>query len=131
MPDSSPLPKWLSQFGLSKTLQRIKFGGVVGKQTLLGIFAVLGLASLGWRASQGDILSIAVIAAIVVLAIAFLNFRYAHSHPAEATLEGTEMLALQHQVMASKFIEPPKDSTIVPNPGGSPPQSNPPGEAEK
>jgi hypothetical protein len=54
----SNAPAWLrSELGLSKTLQRIKFGGVVGKQTLLAVIAAVALAAIGLRADPADIVN--------------------------------------------------------------------------
>jgi hypothetical protein len=103
----------------------------VGKQTLLGVIAVSALAAIAWKAEAKDALLIAIVAAGVVALIAILNFYYSHKHPVEATLEGAEMLALQHQVLAAKSLEPPKDSQIIPNPGGAEPKENPPTEPDK
>jgi hypothetical protein len=53
---------------------------------------------------------------------------YAEKHPELATLEGAEVILWQHQQMmtAAKNMPPSQDLQIIPNPGGSPPQSNPP-----
>ena len=64
----------------------IKFGGVVGKQTLLGIFAVGSLAAIAWRAPPDQVPIIAIGAVVIVLVIAVLNFIFADRHPVEATL---------------------------------------------
>jgi hypothetical protein len=118
--------KIIARLGLNKLVQRVKFGGVVGKQTLLGIATVAGLAVIAWKAESKDVIFIAIAAAVIALTIAVLNFCYARSHPVEAMMEGTEMLVLQHQVLASKSVEPPKSSPVIPNPEGTPPQLNPP-----
>jgi hypothetical protein len=125
MPETS-VSKILSKLGVSKSLQRIKFGGVVGKQTLLGVICVIGLAAIAWKAEPSAALIIAVLVVSVVVLIAILNFYYAHKHPAEAMLEGAEMLAFQHHALSTKYEESPPDSPVLPNPGGSPPQLNPP-----
>jgi hypothetical protein len=122
--------KILAQLGLTKSLQRIKFGGVVGKQTLLAMVGVSVLGVIAWRIPSAGLL-IAVLVMILVLTIAGLSFWYAHRHPAEAMLEGAEMLALQHQILAAKSLEPPKDSAIIPNPEGKSPERNPPEGADQ
>ena len=132
MADTPPIQKVLSQIGINKALQRIRFGGVVGKQTILGILGAFALASIAWKASGRDVLILGLTVAVLLLIIAILNFAYANKHPVEATLEGSEMLAFQHQVLASKSLEAPKDSAIVPNPNGAPPQTNlPPTDSEQ
>jgi hypothetical protein len=81
-------------------LRRIKFGGVVGKQAFVTVVSVLSLGGAVWR-----IESVALQTACIVLAFAVamtgllcMSF-YGHRHPVEATLEGTEMVAWQHQVL--------------------------------
>lgn len=125
MPDlPSPL-KILSQLGLTKSLQRIKFGGVVGKQTLLAVIGACAIAAIAWRSDPAYAWIFGICAVVLLLVVAVLNFWYAHAHPAEAMLEGTEMLAFQHQMLAAKFLQPPKDSAIIPNPENKPPELNP------
>ena len=127
--DQPSFSKLMSQWGLSKSLQRIKFGGVVGKQTLLGVVGASALVSIAWRVDPKEALIVGAMATIVLVTVAILNFCYAHKHPAEAMLEGGEMLVFQHQVLAAKSVQLPQDSPIIPNPGGSPPQLDPPGDA--
>lgn len=103
----------------------------MGKQTYLGIFGVVGLAAIAFRADSNGALMIAVGTIILVIAIAVLNYRYADRHPVEAMMEGTEMLALQHQMLAAKRLELPKESAVVPNPQGAPPNPNPPTETDE
>jgi len=98
----------------------------VGKQTLLGVVGAIVLGFMAWRADAKDAWIFGVCALALILVIAFLNFRFADAHPAEAMLEGAEMLALQHQVLAAKSIEAPKDSPVIPDPAGKPPDPNPP-----
>jgi len=131
VPDKPPISKVFNQLGLTKSLQKIKFGGVVGKQTIMVMVSVVALASIAWRMDATGGLIIASLCAGLVALVAVLNFCYAHKHPAEATLEGAEMIALQHQMLAAKSMEAPKNSPMIPNPGGAPPQLNPPQEAEE
>lgn len=91
------------------------------------VVVVLGGLALQSRAAT---LAIAVIIAVVALAAIILNFVYAHAHPVEAMMEGTEILAWQHQVLAAKYLQAPKDSPVIPNPTGEPPRSNPPEEID-
>jgi hypothetical protein len=130
VPKDAPLPKLLNGLGISKSLQRIKFGGVVGKQSLLGIALVAMLGVVAWKVPSSQALFVAGIAAFIVALIAVLNFCYANKHPVEAMMEGAEVLALQHEVLASKSVEPPRDSRVIPNPEGVPPLLNPPEVAE-
>jgi hypothetical protein len=110
------LPKLFSQLGLSKSLQRVKFGGVVGKQTYLGIFGVGALAVIAFRADSNGALIIGVVAALMVLIIAVMNYIYASNHPVEAMMEGGEMLALQHQQLAAKGLASPPASEFKAGP---------------
>lgn len=103
----------------------------MGKQTLLGIFAVSSLAAIAWRATPDQAPIIAIGAVVVVLVIAVLNFIFAHRHPVEATLEGTEVVALQQQAMAAKTFQIPANSPVIPNPGAPLPAIEPPREPEQ
>lgn len=104
----------------------------MGKQTLLGVFVVLMLGAVAWRANQGDLLTIAVLGVGIVGFIAILNFIYATRHPMEAMLEGSEIIAYQHQALAAKFITaPPKETLVIPKPGSAPPQFDAPKEPER
>jgi hypothetical protein len=130
MPDSQRVRKLLSQLGLS--LQKIKFGGVVGKQTLLGVFGALALAVIAWRATPQYAPLLGIIAGILLLTVVVLNFVYANRHPVEATLEGAEMVAFHYQSMAAKNMpEPPSGTHVVPDPSGKPPLLNPPGGTDE
>jgi hypothetical protein len=110
----------LNQVGVTKALQKVRFGGVVGKQTLLGIACVIGLAFISWRAEPSAMLWIAILVVVLVGLIAILNFVYANKHPMEATLEGAEIIAWQHHVVASKTAGELPSSNVVPNPEGPP-----------
>jgi len=105
MPDKAPTPEpstirgILSQLGV--TFQRIKFGGVVGKQTLLAIVGVVGLAAIAWRADQGHVWILGIGAIVLVVAVAIMNYVYADKHPAEATLEGAEIIAFHKLELGS------------------------------
>jgi hypothetical protein len=98
----------------------------VGKQTILGIVTVAVMGVIAFRADVTAIPLLACLAVGVVALIVLANLWYAHHHPAEAMFDGTEMLAFQHQMMAAKSLNPPKEAPVVPNPDGEPPQLNPP-----
>jgi hypothetical protein len=100
------LEQFLSKLGIStKTLQRIRFGGVVGKQALVAVFVALGLAAVATRTTDPGVLALCVygLLADAFLAIAAIAF-HGHQHPFEATLEGAEVVAYQHvqQELAAK-----------------------------
>jgi hypothetical protein len=97
-----PLPKefidLFGKFGIDKkSLMKIRFGGVIGKQALVCIsaMAVIIIVALRtqnilllWGCLVGTFLL--AVSAIVVIAI------QGHNHPVEATLEGAEIVVMQH-----------------------------------
>lgn len=92
------LEQFLGKLGVStKVLQRIRFGGVVGKQALVAVFVALGLAAVAIRTSNPGVLTLCIygLLADAFLAIVAIGF-HGHKHPFEATLEGTEVVAYQH-----------------------------------
>jgi hypothetical protein len=111
-----PLPKefinLFGKFGIDKkSLLKIRFGGVIGKQALVGIsamavFIVVALKTqnilLLWGCLVGTFLL--AVSAIVVIAI------HGHNHPVEATLEGGEIVVMQHlrHEMAAKGVDADK-----------------------
>ncbi len=129
--DKSPVSKIFSQLGISKSLQRIKFGGVVGKQTLLGVIGAGMLTAIALKVGGQPALVLGGLAAALLILVVVLNYRFADKHTAEATLEGLEMVAYQHQTRASKSEEMPQDAPVIPNPVGSVPQLNPSQEPEQ
>jgi hypothetical protein len=108
-----PLPKefvdLFGKFGIDKkSLMKIRFGGVIGKQALVGIsgmavFIVVVLRTqnilLLWGCLAGTLLLS--VSAIVAIAI------HGHQHPVEATLEGGEIVVMQHlrHEMAAKGVD--------------------------
>jgi hypothetical protein len=99
------LLQWLQKLGIDqKSLMRIRFGGVIGKQALVGVVGVGGLVVVAARADGlllwGSLIGIFVLTILVVLAIGI----HGHRHPLEATLEGGEVVVLQHlrQELAAK-----------------------------
>ena len=108
----APLPKEFSdffgRFGISqKSLQRIRFGGVVGKEALVGFATLLALAIVALKAGStillwGCLAAIVIVSLFTIGAMAF----HGHKHPVEATLEGGEIVALQHlqQEFAAKGV---------------------------
>jgi hypothetical protein len=99
------LTEWLHQFGIDqKSLARVRFGGVIDKQALIGVFGVLGLAYIASRATGsllwGTLVAMFVVIIVVVVAMGI----HGHNHPLEATLEGGEVVVMQHlrQEVAAK-----------------------------
>jgi hypothetical protein len=99
----------LGRFGVTpKSLMKIRFGGVVGKQALIGFGGVLGIVLVASRAENnlllwGCLAGIFVVTVGTVLAIGI----HGHNHPIEATLEGGELVVMQHlrQEVAAKGME--------------------------
>ena len=94
--DKSPVSRIFS-LGISKSLQRIKFGGVVGKQALLGVTGAGMLTAIALKVGGQPALVLGGLAGGLLILIAILNYRFADKHTAEATLEGLEMIAYQHR----------------------------------
>lgn len=93
----------------SRTFQRIRFGGIVGKLALLGVFGLVTAGAIGVRASDPRVQSLCVACALgfaLIMSAGILAFGF--KHPEQATLEGTEILALQHvQQMRAKDLPNP------------------------
>src|SRR6266478_1990536 len=105
------LSEWLGKFGIDqKSLMRIRFGGVVGKQALVGVLGVAGIVYVASRSGTngallaGCLLAIFVLTIVIVVAIGI----HGHQHPVEATLEGGEIVVVQHlrQEIAAKGMGP-------------------------
>jgi hypothetical protein len=95
---SSILEELLSRAGLtSELLQKVRFGGPVGKLALLGIACVVGLCVIAFRTGNGTAGLCAVLATIVALAVAAGILWYSDKHPDQATLEGMELVVMQQQ----------------------------------
>ena len=103
------IEKWLENVGISsKALKRIRFGGVVGKQAIVGVAVALALAIVARQTTDPGVLRLC-IGAIVLdcfVVIAAISF-HGHKHPAEATLEGGEVVAWTHvqQEFAAKGVK--------------------------
>lgn len=114
LPDD--LQSWIAR-KLGHTISLIKFGGVIGKLALIAVAVVLALAWVSGRAGGNiPILWACVIGITFVGVYAIgLGVYYAHKHPREATLEGLEMVALQHvQHYAMKGQPDLPESTPIP-----------------
>ena len=133
--DPDQLQQILDQLGVSKeSIQNFKFGGVVGKLALIiiaGLFAVA--ACLRWASNpwiQG--IAIIVIPGITILVAKWL-LNYAERHPMSATMEGGELIVWRQQqiMLATKGQKSFPESPIIPEPGSTPPQLNPPGGSDE
>lgn len=123
-----PIQTVLSELGISEqSAHRFKFGGVVGKIAIValgGFLATIGVA----KYTSGPIQIIAILAVLstTIMTLRWI-FSYAEKHPVSATLEGAEIILWRQQQMmlAAKGVTLPKDSPVIPDPHGSPPQLNP------
>ena len=130
----TPIRNILSELGISEeSAHTFRFGGVVGKIAIValgGFLSAIGVAK--YTAGTIQIVSIIAILLTTVMTIRWI-LDYAEKHPVSATLEGAEIILWRQQQMmiASKDAIPPKDSPVVPNPEGSPPQLAPPEGADR
>jgi hypothetical protein len=99
--------KLTEQLGLSAdTVQKIKFGkGAAGKIAVVSVFAVLGIAALGFKLSGNT----AILAAMGLIALVFVGAVCAvlgviHKQPEMAVLEGAELVLYQQVTLAAKGI---------------------------
>jgi hypothetical protein len=106
------LPNPVKELLNSKAFQRIKFGGIVGKLSLLGMVGVAVAGGIGIRASDPHVQMLCVGIDLVILLITGGGIlAYGFKHPDQATLEGTELLAFQQiQQARSKELPAPKSS---------------------
>ena len=107
--DKFELDELLGKLGLSsKSLLRVRFGGVVGKVALVAVFVALGLAVVSRQTADPSVLRLCIYAllAVAILGIVVIAI-HGHNHPLEATLEGGEVVAYQHvrQEFAAKGKE--------------------------
>jgi hypothetical protein len=99
MPPPKELVDLLGKFGLDKrSITKIRFGGVVGKMALVGVAGLLGLIVVTTRAPHEGLLLWGCLAGILFLAILVVTAIgiHGHQHPLEATLEGGEIVVMQH-----------------------------------
>jgi len=84
---------------------RIRFGGVVGKIAYISVAAIAGTATVVLYAHGADWLKAFAVVAIVIFAFYVVHriLEYAGQHP-EATLEGSEILTWQQQLLAAKGL---------------------------
>lgn len=127
MPNSpkNPLSELLAKYGIDRrSLTRIKFGGVVGKQALVGIMGVVGLIAVVVKAESpyllwgcGSGIFLLTIGTIISIAI------HGHQHPLEATLEGGEIVVMQHlrgELAAKGMNQVPESSPMLEGIGKKP-----------
>lgn len=105
----------------------------MGKLALIGIFGILAVGTVGAKTSNPYIEGLSLgLAAIVVFGCGGAMLWYSHKHPQEATLEGMEVVVMEQQkAWAAKTVDLSGATPLIPNPGGTPPQLNPPEVVEE
>jgi hypothetical protein len=95
-----PLTDLLGKFGISqKSLMKLRFGGVVGKQALTVFAGLVVLGVIAFRTDKGNsYLLWGCLVGVVLITLAGLGAMafQGHRHPLEATLEGGEIVIMQH-----------------------------------
>lgn len=87
----------LSRAGITSDLpQKVRFGGPVGKLTLLGVACVIGLCVVGFKTGNGTAGLCAALATVVALSVGAGIVWYGDKLPDQATLEGMEVVVM-HQ----------------------------------
>ncbi|MGA8367560.1 MAG: hypothetical protein ACLQMT_08465 [Candidatus Acidiferrales bacterium] len=92
---SAYIEKLLKSVGVtSQWLRRIRFGGVVGKQAIVGAVIAAALALIGRHTDNTNVQLLCVGGLIFdcFVTIGAISF-HGHKHPLEATLEGGEVVA--------------------------------------
>lgn len=112
-PSRHPLPdeNWfnkITDFAARWSSHRIKFGGVVGKIAYISFAAIVGLTGISVFAKSVDWLKTVELVLVVGFAAFVVDriLNYASKHP-EATLEGSEILTWQQQVLGAKGLPTP------------------------
>jgi hypothetical protein len=119
------LEQFLSKLGISsKSLQRIRFGGVVGKQALVATFVILGIAVVSRQTTDASVLRLCTYGILAIGFLAIITIAiHGYMHPLEATLEGGEVVAYRHvqQEFAAKgFKEIAASSPVLEGLGHKP-----------
>jgi hypothetical protein len=134
-PIPKPLQDLFSQLGLSsESVSKVKFGGIVGKVALIALFGFASTAAcMTWAGSLLVKGACLLIIPGTTIWIIWKIFDYAERNPLPAVMDGAEMLIWQQQqtMLATKSSTPPKESPVIPNPEGAPPQLNPSQESDK
>ncbi len=99
------------------SLYKLRFGGVVGKIAILGTAPLVPIAIIAARANATAILWACIVGALLLpfYGIGAALF-FAHRHPLEATLEGSEVVALvqaQTQLVAKGHPEIPHEPPVL------------------
>ena len=114
----------LSKFGFSSDfVQKVRFRGPVGKIALVGVILLPSLGGIGIRSSNPWIQGLcAVLATVVGIFVIGGILWYSDKHPDQATLEGMEVVVMQHQKAWAEAVAkggkplPPGSVSVIPNP---------------
>jgi hypothetical protein len=121
----------LEQLGFSQeSVQRFRFGGIVGKVALVALGGFAGAVGVAKYTAGLGLIQIICVAGVLLTTYLIIRgiLSYGEKHPSSATLEGAEIILWQQQqiMLAAKNVPSPTELQIIPNPGGAPPQLNPP-----
>jgi len=109
--------KFLEQTGLLTTLDRIRFSGVVGKITLATITFFIFLSVAVWKlTTEWMIFSASFLGFLGIIFVVHKVMDFANSHPAEAMLEGAELVQYRQVELAAKNIGVLPSGPAVPSP---------------
>jgi len=107
--------KMLESIGASEYIHRFKFGGVVGKMTIIGLIGLVVVGVIGRNlTSTWPVLGAIVLASGLVVFIIRTISRFADKHPTLALFEGAELLRWEEMRIGAKGIEAPKQTDPVP-----------------
>jgi hypothetical protein len=108
----------LSKLGLKPgSLYKVRFGGVVGKIAFVSIALVAPAVVVAYRTADNTVqlCCLGYGALVGILSIGAMLF-YGHKHPLEATLEGSQIVALkelQNQYAAKGVLEIPYQQPVT------------------
>jgi len=114
----SGLEELLSKLGLKPgSLYKIRFGGVVGKIAFVSSALVAPAVVVGYKTTDNTVqlCCLGYGALVGILSIGAMVF-YGHQHPLEATLEGSQIVALkelQNQYAAKDVREIPDQKLVA------------------
>ncbi len=121
MPESAP-EKQLPFSKPLEFLQKVKYGGAVGKQAVIAVVAliVLGIAILSLWGQMTAVLAIVIVVfAVFVISLASIH-KTLQKHPELALMDGTEIIAYKKLEMTAKSMK------IEPGPLMGRPENPPP-----
>ena len=106
----------MEKFGIKPgSLVKVRFGGVVGKISLIIIACLAVLGIIASKSGGTEAILAGCLAVTFLIAIAGIGaiLLHAQKHPLEATLEGGEVVALVQSAMAAKGISVPVNAPLV------------------